>query len=197
MVVGITSDFVPGADIARLDAEVSIDGEEATRVTWSVGGADPLAFPIELPLDDSPDGARVDVLLSGFEVAGSEAPPFVTRRAATSAAVGKDMLLRTHLEWECVPSFNLGGESLAPTCTEPDTCVAAECVDPYVPPENLEPYSPTWASPSPTSAVRSTRARRSWWWARASTRSRPSCRTPRSRWSWARKAVITSGSPCG
>lgn len=144
IVVGITSDFVPGADIARIEGEITIDGGEVRRMTWSIDGDGELAFPIEVPLEDLPDGARVDVRLAAFETLGISESPFVVRRVATAAVAGQKLLLRTHLEWECVPGFKLGGEHLAPTCPEPETCVAAECEDPYVQPDSLEAYSATW-----------------------------------------------------
>lgn len=145
VVVGITSDFLPGVDVGRLEAEVSIDGVEAPRKTWTLDGGEPLAFPIELPLEGLPDGARVDLRFATFESTSTLEPPFLTRQAATSAVAGQKLLLRTHLEWECVPGFILGGETTAPTCVAPDTCIAAECDDPYVPPGSLELYSPSWA----------------------------------------------------
>lgn len=145
IVIGVTSDFSPGPDIGRLEAELSIGSAQPERKIWAIDKGEPLAFPLELPCGELPGGTEIDVRWSAFTTSYTTDPPFMTRRAITSVVEGSDMLLRTHLEWECVPSYNLGGERLAPTCADPETCVAAECVDPHVPVHELEPYAPTWA----------------------------------------------------
>jgi hypothetical protein len=146
VVVGITSDFVPGADIGRLVADVHVGGSDRPSTTWTLSSPEPLAFPIELWISDLSDGERVDVLLSAFEGEGPSEVPFLTRAASTSCLGGAELLLRAHLEWECVPSFQLpGDEVLAPECKSPETCIAASCEDPYVPPSSLQPYYPSWA----------------------------------------------------
>lgn len=145
IVIGVTSDFTPGPDIGRLEADLSINGAPPERRTWAIDKGEPLAFPFELPYEDLPGGAEIDVRWSAFETSYTTDPPFLTRHAIASVVAGSELLLRTHLEWECVPSYNLGGDRLAPTCAEPDTCVAAECTDPHVPVHELEPYSSTWA----------------------------------------------------
>ena len=145
VIVGITGDFRPGPDMARLRADMRIDGAEAGRREWSVSAEEGLSFPTELPFSDLPDGTRVDVSLSAFEGLSELEEPFLRRDAATSVAEGRTLLLRAHLEWECVPSFHLPGGALAPSCPSPETCVAAACEDPYVPPGALEDYFPSWA----------------------------------------------------
>lgn len=146
VVVGITSDFLPGADLARLVAEVHVGGAPRPSTTWTLDSPEPLAFPIELWIEDLTDGDRVDVLLSAYETTAPSELPFYTRAASTSCLGGTSLLLRTHLEWECVPSFQLPGEEvLAPTCKSPETCIAASCEDPYVPASSLQPYDPSWA----------------------------------------------------
>ena len=146
IVVGITADFIPGPDVGRLLAKVHVDGAELPARTWAVSGAEPLAFPTELWISDLTGGEEVDVSLSAYEGVGPNEEPFYTRDAATSSVAGSTLLLRTHLEWECVPSFQLPGEEkLAPRCDPPETCIAATCEDPHVPPESLSPYEPSWA----------------------------------------------------
>jgi hypothetical protein len=146
IVIGVTSDFTPGPDIGRLEGTLAIGGGSPERRIWAIDGAEPLVFPLELACEDLPDGTEVDVRWSAFETAyGTTDTPFFTRRAIASVVAGSELLVRTHLEWECVPSYNLGGERIAPTCAEPETCVAAECTDPHVPAQELEPYSPSWA----------------------------------------------------
>jgi hypothetical protein len=67
------------------------------------------------------------------------------REAATHFVSGKALLLRTRIERECIESFRLAGDLTTPTCEPPKTCIAAGCSDPYVPPSQLEEYSPIWA----------------------------------------------------
>lgn len=145
VIVGITSEFEPGVDLLNLQADTMVDGATPTRATWSFNGSEPLAFPIELPFEELPEGARIDVALSVFEGSTLGGSPFMTRQLSTSIVAGRALLLRAHLDWECVPSFHLAGSLLAPTCTPPQTCIAAACKDPYVPPSMLELYAPTWA----------------------------------------------------
>jgi len=145
VVVGITSDFEPGVDIERLEADISVDGAAQGRKIWSVNGPDRLAFPIELPFDGLPQGTRIDVALSAREASSQGDLPFMSRQVATSIAAGESLLFRARLGWECVPSFQLAGGHLAPACAAPETCIASQCEEPYVPPEALEPYLPTWA----------------------------------------------------
>lgn len=145
VVVGVTSDFVPGTDVARLTADVRAGDAWTERREWTMGGREPLTFPLELWLADLPDGARVDVAFAAYEGLSEQAEPFARRETATSVVVDSTLLLRAHLEWECVPSFHLPSGALAPTCQSPDTCIAAACEDPYVAPGSLEPYSSSWA----------------------------------------------------
>ncbi len=145
VVFGITSDFEPLKDVARVAADLSIDGVVQERKTWSIDGEEKLRFPFELTVSDLVDGAKVDVMFSTFQSLQVSESPFLLRQAATSAVAGQRLLLRAHLEWECVPGFQLGAEKVAPTCVSPETCVAAACQDPYVAPGTLEPYSPDWA----------------------------------------------------
>jgi hypothetical protein len=125
VIVGITSDFRPGVDMARLAAEVRVDGADAGSHEWTVGGEEALSFPLELRLAGLPEGARVDVSLAAYEGTSALEAPFVRRDAATSAAADRELLLRAHLEWECVPSFHLPGGALAPVCERPETCIAS------------------------------------------------------------------------
>lgn len=145
VVVGVTSDFAVGADIGSLEAKITASGQAPSTLTWTVGGARQLTFPLELPFADLPDGADVGVLFSAREGTSPDEHPFLTREVATSILEGRTLLLRAHLEWECVPSFHLPGGQLAPDCPPPKTCIAASCEDPLTPPEELADYRPDWA----------------------------------------------------
>lgn len=146
IVVGVVSDLVPGVDIARLRVVMRQGGrvirDEVRKVS---GGAIPLTFPTELRFDGLPDGEEVEVGLEAFKGYYSDEDPLVVRDARTRAVFGEARLLRARIERECIPSFRLAGDLIAPECARPETCVAAACADPYVPPSELEAYSPGWA----------------------------------------------------
>lgn len=146
VIVGVTSDLLPGVDIARLKIAMRAGGKVVLEEEWRAsGGERPLKLPAELRFDDLADGTKVEVRLEAYEGYFSDADPLVTRDVSTQFVAGKTMLLRTRLEKECIPSFRLAGDLTAPTCEPPETCIAAGCADPFVPSSQLEPYSPTWA----------------------------------------------------
>lgn len=146
VVFGITSDFQPGPDIARLQAQLQVEGQATQTRVWTVGKTPDLTFPLEVNAENGAADARVTLNLYGYEGLGSAETPFVERAISTQIVAGKTLLARTHLEWECVPNYHLPGGELAPTCKSPLTCVAAECDDPFIAPSQLEVYTPTWFS---------------------------------------------------
>lgn len=146
VIIGLSSDLVPGVDIARLRVIERAEGRaERDYILAANGAPNPLVFPHELRWDDLPEGARVDVELQVFKGYFSDEKPLIVRSASTRAVAGRALLLRARIERECIPSLRLTGDTFAPSCELPETCVAATCVDPYVPPAALEDYAPTWA----------------------------------------------------
>lgn len=146
VIVGLSSDLVPGVDLSRLGVEMRAGGELYREATLSVSGGTPLVLPTEMRFDALPDGAPVEITLRAFDDSVSFGEPFLTRVAATRVVAGKTLLLRVRLEQECIPNFQLEGDLIAPTCAPPTTCVAAACEDPFVAPEKLEDYRADWAT---------------------------------------------------
>ncbi|MBK8255097.1 MAG: hypothetical protein IPK82_20855 [Polyangiaceae bacterium] len=146
VVFGITSDFQPGPDIARLQADLQVEEGAVKTLVWAAGKTPELTFPLEVRAENGAADALVTLRLSGYEGFGSAEIPFVERTISTHFVAEKTLLARTHLEWECVPNYHLPGGDLAPICKPPLTCVAAECDDPFVEPSHLEVYTPNWFS---------------------------------------------------
>lgn len=146
VVVGVTSDLVPAKDMSRLHVIMRVDGTVLRDEIRAASDPEPLAFPLELPFGEVPDGARVEVTLEALEGYQTAEAPLLTRTAATTVIAGRVLLLRARLEVECVPGFRIEGDRIAPTCTAPETCVAATCRDPFIAPEELEDYRASWAS---------------------------------------------------
>ena len=143
VIVGITTDLVPGDEIDRLHVITRASGEVLRDETLPVGaGSTAIHFPAELRFDDLPDGTPVDVSLEAIDGYA----PFLWRLASTRIVAGETLLLRAWLQRECTPSYRLQAGLLAPTCEEPETCISASCKDPFVPPSELEAYAPDWAT---------------------------------------------------
>jgi hypothetical protein len=147
VIVGVTSDLAAGKDLARLRVVLSIDGAVVSDHMHSLGSAaEPLAFPAEEAFRDLRPGARVEATLDGFQGTFSDEKPIVRRKAATEILEGRTLLLRARLENECVESALIPGNKNAPDCPADQTCVAAECRDPFQAPHALEDYSSDWAT---------------------------------------------------
>lgn len=146
VIVGLTSDLLPGVDIARLRVIERASGRPDREYTLAANDPErPILFPLELRFDDLPDGARVEARIEAFAGYFSDQEPLVSRSAATLAVAGRSLLLRARLERECIPNLRLTGDLFAPECELPSTCVAATCADPFVPPAVLEEYAASWA----------------------------------------------------
>src|SRR5262245_54128718 len=100
VVVGVTSDLVPGDDIDRLHVTMRAAGETIRDDTLS-GPA--IRFPTELRFEDLPDGTPVDVAMEAIEGPA----PFLSRLASTRIVAGKTLLLRAWLQRECIPNYRL------------------------------------------------------------------------------------------
>jgi hypothetical protein len=146
VIVGLTSDLMPGVDIARLRVIERVEGRPDRESTLAANNTErPIAFPLELRFEDLPDGARVETRVEAFQGYYSDEEPLVVRSAATRAVAGRSLLLRARLERECIPRLRLTGDLFAPECEAPSTCIAATCADPFVPPAQLEEYAASWA----------------------------------------------------
>lgn len=103
------------------------------EMTTDDGSPKPLQFPQEFSFGELPDGAQAEIV---FETVVGGGPP-IQRVARTRAVAGRDVLLRvTHSATTCA------------ACDPGLTCNWGRCLDPYVAPEQLEDYTPDWASHS-------------------------------------------------
>ncbi len=145
VIVGITSDFMAGSDLARLEVETRADGTLVEKNSIALGAsAGRTRFPIELTLADVKADAQLTVLLTGYD---SSDVMRVVRRASTTAVAGPTRLVRVHLDALCrlEPAGANGGG--APTCDdEQQTCIAGQCSDAFIDPAEHEPYSKDWAA---------------------------------------------------
>lgn len=142
--MGVLGTLEPGFDLLDLHVTMRVNGAVVSDVTYGESGSQPLAFPMELPFLDLPDGDLVEVAIE----APNPDPEFPTspmiRVARTSVVAGKTLLLRVFLITWCAPWYE-SDESI-PLCNPPaTTCTYGLCRDPYAPPAGLEEYSPDWA----------------------------------------------------
>lgn len=146
VVVGVTSDLVPGVDIARVRATSRADGRVLRDQTLRINdSAAPLVFPAEFWFSGLPDKTEVELHVEAFVNYLPGGEPLLIRDAATDIVAGHTLLQRARLERECIPSARLTNDLIAPTCSSPETCVTAACTSPYLPSARLEEYTPTWA----------------------------------------------------
>lgn len=128
VVVGVTSDLTTLSSVA---IRMFPDGAEA-----SVQTATP-DFPMEMSFPPLEGGQLARVEIEGLDAAGR---PVVTRTASTTAVDGVELLLPVSLDSACL--YGVDG----PPCVAPLTCVKGACVDEFIQPESLSPYSPGWAT---------------------------------------------------
>lgn len=135
---GLSSEFRAGIDLDRLD--VLIDEGGSVRLQSLPLGTDKgeVSFPYDLPVGPLPDGTRVDVSFTGFALPNNL---LIERRAATTIRGDADLLYQLTLESRC--RFSIPGSFGIEPC-ETGTCIGGTCEDPYVAPEELEPYDPNW-----------------------------------------------------
>jgi hypothetical protein len=144
VVVGVTSDLRVGVDILSLHATLRASGAVMAEVALSTSSTTaPLKLPAELPFDGLAAGTAIDVTIDAYGP-GSSTTPLLTRYAATTIVGGKKLLLEVELDSRCI----VGPGSSAPTCTEPQTCVAGVCVSAAVPATMLPAYTAGWATMS-------------------------------------------------
>lgn len=127
VVFGVRSGL-SASSVASLDARFLVDGEVTEERTLT--GAD-LDFPLELRVT-ADDGQDVAVELS---VVNSGDVVTLTRRGATRAVGGRDVLYELSLEPACA----------GVTCGPTDTCIGGTCKDPFEDPAQLSDYFPEWS----------------------------------------------------
>ncbi|WP_433929201.1 hypothetical protein AB3662_36755 [Sorangium cellulosum] len=136
VVVGVTSELLPGVDIDRMHVVLRAAGE-LVRDDVMTHRSGQLFFPREFAFKDLDDLTAVEISLEAF---GAEDPdrPVLVRTAMTQVTGGRTTLLELRLERECVVAPG------AATCPAPQTCVAGGCSAPFVDPRQLDPYDPSW-----------------------------------------------------
>jgi hypothetical protein len=134
--VGLTTDMAVGFDIDRVERTTKVDGVVTHADSLSYGAGE-LSLPAEIPVGPVHDGAEVEMTIAAFR--HGEAQPLVTRRAATRAQSGRNLLLPVSLDEACCEV----------TCAASATCVKGACVDPFLAPSALVDYEPTWITSAP------------------------------------------------
>jgi hypothetical protein len=148
LTVGIESDPMGGA-VGAAHVTTTVGGKPATDETFLVAnnpGAFPHAVRLTPPVSDpaAQVGAEIDGFFDpNFATDGSNAPPVLTRLATTNFVPGADMLLRIHLDAQCLQALP-GGPPGGPACTAPATCIRGTCQSDSVPTSALEPYTANW-----------------------------------------------------
>lgn len=144
VIIGVTSDFIAGSDLARLDVVMIADGETVRSDSVPLGAsAGRTTFPTELSFDDVADQAALSVTITGYDANDAVK---VVRHVETKALSGPTRLVRVHLEALCRLDDSDGGGPSAPTCNEAtETCISGQCRDAFIDPARHEPYAEDWA----------------------------------------------------
>jgi hypothetical protein len=147
LVVGVQGDQVVGF-VGTVHVTTSVDGVGTSDDTVDLS-QNPKALPKEVKLSPTRGNAAsvIEVKIDGFAspgLRGGDAAQVLSRTARTSFAFGETKLLRIALENRCIfaqPGVN--------PCSGTQTCIAGRCQDNDVPADQLEDYSPGWASDAP------------------------------------------------
>jgi hypothetical protein len=134
LVFGVTSDLRVGVDILELHIVRKVNGATTSDETLFSDGAEPFKLPLELRFDELLDGDDVEVEITAF---GSIATPLLTRTAKSSIIAGRTNLLRVDLASACAGS-------MAPVCSDGQTCTGGICASAFLNPSLLEEYNPDW-----------------------------------------------------
>jgi len=94
----------------------------------------PIPVPIEIGASDVPEGTPVELLIERDMGGGA---PILSQVARTTAVAGRALLYRVTLS-----------DKGCYACDAPLTCNWGRCLDPHVAPEQLEDFTPGWASHS-------------------------------------------------
>jgi hypothetical protein len=147
VVVGIQSDLLSGA-IDTLRVVTTLGGGANTDETVAS-----TTLPTEVKVTPRHDDltAVIGVEVYGFQGLGTspaQSSPLLVRTAETHFVPGRTTLLRLRVEGQCLLGLP-GGPPGAPSCTAPQTCIAASCQDDHVAAASLETYSADWAARTP------------------------------------------------
>jgi len=131
----------------------SVDGVARPNARFAVTDPAPI-LPQEIAIESDGRAKQLEVRVDGFDNPAigadpqpSDPKPLITRIASAPFACGETRLVRLRLEGQCLTAGFPG--AFGPTCTAPQSCQAGRCVDGTLLPQDLEPYSPTWALDTP------------------------------------------------
>jgi hypothetical protein len=146
LVVGVTSDFIAGPDLARLEVEKAVDDVSIATESLQLG-ATGTGFPLELAFEDVAISARLAITIRGYDLGNVLR---VVRHMHTEAVGGPTKLARVHLQHLCTltteQEIQQGAAPSAPTCDEQAlTCIAGQCGSAYLTPSKQVDYAPDWA----------------------------------------------------
>jgi hypothetical protein len=147
LVVGVTSDYRAGTDLAQLDVVMQVDGEVLSQQSLALGtSSGKTSFPAEFSFDGVSEGSTLTLTLRGFDIDGVLR---VARHLETTAIGDATNLVRIHLESECMLRSDAEAQLIslpsAPTCNEStETCIAGACGSANVPAGDQEPYRDDW-----------------------------------------------------
>lgn len=137
VVFGVTSDFASRSGLDRLDVEIHA-GDRFDAPSLALGPDKGQSdFPLELAGAETTAGRAVSIVVQGF--LGQDL--VVERRADTAAAPGTSLL---HLNLDASCRFGTPTQFGIQPCGAGLTCIAGQCGDPFVPPDELPPYDPSW-----------------------------------------------------
>jgi hypothetical protein len=149
VVVGVTSDDTGGV-IGSIHVATTIDGQSGPEV-FTTPSALPKEVSLAAPAADPT--AKISVRADAYQdpawdPSKTSEQPVLTRTAETSFVPGQSLLLRLHLQSQCL--LPIPGTAFAgPTCTSPQTCLMGTCGSDVILTTNLEQYRSDWAVDTP------------------------------------------------
>lgn len=136
VVVGISADAPLESDIARVNVTVQA-GSATHEHSWSCDDGS-LVFPLELGVPPTAPGTRI---VAAVRADSQDGQLLLMRRAETTPANGRTLLLPVRLNDECVASSE--HDISCPN----KTCSAGLCVNPFIHAERLDDYAANWHQP--------------------------------------------------
>ena len=117
---------------AWLRLTLSVGDVVVRDAEYGSGVLAPIPVPIEIGASDVPEGTPVELLIERDMGSGA---PILSQVARTTAVAGRALLYRVTLS-----------DKACYGCDAPFTCNWGRCFDPHVAPEQLEDFTPAWAS---------------------------------------------------